>query len=153
MRHFNFKDTNNMGEVMIRLNVDAGLRQLGEQAPYFTITGKYRNYYDETESCGCIHDKILQYFPQLEDFVRFHCRHMDGSPMYPVENGWYFVQNHKVSALADHLLVTEEEAQKVIDDCSRDKEAFVAVVKSHEDRWKAEADALIKKYKLKIDKE
>lgn len=57
-----------------------------------------------------------------------------------------------LSVKAD-LLVSEEEAQKIIDDCQDDKEAFVAIIEANKDRWQEEANALIKKYKLKIDKE
>ena len=57
-----------------------------------------------------------------------------------------------LSVKAD-LLVSEEEAQKIIDNCQDDKNAFITIVEANKDRWKDEANALIKKYKLKIDKE
>lgn len=57
-----------------------------------------------------------------------------------------------LSVKAD-LLVSEEEAQKIIDDCQDDKESFIAIIEANKYRWQDEANALIKKYKLKIDKE
>ncbi|MBR1373554.1 hypothetical protein IJ556_03775 [bacterium] len=153
MRRFNFNEKNKHGDIMVSLSVKAGLLQLGEQAPYFTITGHYRNRFKGCDCGGCIHEIILEYMPELEDLVRFHVRHMDGTPLHTVENGWYFVENKMINALANHLLVSDEEAQKIIDDCQDDKNAFIAIVEANKDRWQDEANVLIKKYKLKIDKE
>lgn len=75
--------------VKIRLNDEC---KNGHQD--FAITGdiyeadrpKIDKYYI---SGGCIHDDILKHFPEFKMFVRLHLSDFNGTPMYPVANGYY----------------------------------------------------------------
>ena len=139
----------------------------------FSITATiYRNASFNTDdryflAGGCLHDKIEKYCRgQFSDLIRFHLRHEDGSPMYPVENGMYYAnaaifgkssKNHLTEeegkkALANHLLFSDEETNallaRVIEyptDKQR-KQYLSNVIEETKTRWKAEARRLKIKY-------
>ena len=49
--------------------------------------GQYKEYMG-----GCCHDEVAKHFPELAKFISLHlCNHY-GAPMYPVENGIYYVR-------------------------------------------------------------
>jgi hypothetical protein len=77
-----------------RLIVDAGLHFIrGNKKPYFSIVATedvldrdiWRNV-----SAGCLHEKIVEHFPELKPIVAMHLSDIDGEPMYALENGLYF---------------------------------------------------------------
>lgn len=100
-----------------------------------------------------------------EDFVSFILRNIEGKPMYPLENGMYFLgydsitgkhnlwedSTFNLNAVMNHFLISEEEAMRLhttleeMDDADR-----VSYVKGYIDalkpEWKQKADALRKKY-------
>ncbi|MDT8900613.1 hypothetical protein [Anaeroselena agilis] len=138
------------------------LTKIGDQTPYFSITGEvYPTKADGTRdrrrsmiACGCIHETILKAWPDLADLVALHLSDIDGQPMHAIENGWYWNggtkwQAYKRETLAAHLRVSEEEADRVHETCTT-KEQFAAYVEAQRPRWKAEAEAAIAKYDLKI---
>lgn len=57
-----------------------------ETEKYFSITGKTKY------SVGCIHDEILEHFPNLKPLVDIHLSDLNGIPMYAKENGWYWAK-------------------------------------------------------------
>lgn len=44
-------------------------------------------------SGGCIHEDVLNFFPEFKQFVRLHLCDYEGIPMYAVENGYYHLTN------------------------------------------------------------
>jgi len=86
-----------------RLEVDATLHQLGDQKPYFSITGELWRAnsagerdarFNDCEAWGCLHDYILKAAPALADLVAMHLSDVDGDPMHAEANGWYWLAGY-----------------------------------------------------------
>lgn len=92
---------------------------------------------------GCCHDEILKHFPQFQIFVNLHnCSHY-GQPLYPVENGMYFLKEKELTKAMDYLRITEEEAKELKDIALTDDKIYfrsalygMGII----DRWQKEAD-------------
>jgi hypothetical protein len=95
-----------------RIKVRAEIRSLGGQEPLFSITGdiqrqaKNNRWMDECG--GCIHDEILQHFPDLAPLVRVHLSDENGVPMHAYSNAAYWAgmtkyQQLDLEMLAEHL--------------------------------------------------
>lgn len=101
----------------IKIIVNIELTQLGNQKPYFSITGEvYPVDKPTTErnliSCGCCHDDIQAITKEFNDIIALHLSDIDGLPMYPLENGFY---HYAEGIKEDGTLVyfkNEEEKQK-----------------------------------------
>jgi len=76
------------------LIVEYGLNKIGDQKPYFMVTGELyhgRVKTREPEMCGCIHEEILKAFPSMTDIVALHLSDIDGIPMHAAANGYYWL--------------------------------------------------------------
>jgi len=88
------------GDVFI---ATAELSSIGDQAPYFSITGylydRNRNNGDSCVmnaagrrrwlgSCGCLHDETAEYIPEFAPLIRWHLTSTDG-PMHYMANAIY----------------------------------------------------------------
>lgn len=77
-----------------RIRAEYGLRKLGNQAPYFSITGEInrqaRNGRWVEDSCGCLHDEIAKFFPKLKPLIKWHLTSTDG-PMHYLANSKYWL--------------------------------------------------------------
>jgi hypothetical protein len=67
----------------------------GNERPYFSVTGEERNLRrrgdNQVEAGGCMHDEILQHFPQLAPVIALHLADDTGAPMYEVANANYWL--------------------------------------------------------------
>lgn len=161
--------------VHVALVVKFGLHHLsGNKAPYFSITAD--GYEDGRESfCGCCHEIIAERLPELADVIALHLSDIDGSPKYAASNAWYWLagvvdvgeQYHGGSGssakgagdclriFCNHVRVDEKTALAVIGKANKTtrakgkkaaREEFDRWIDTQRPRWKAEANALIRKY-------
>jgi hypothetical protein len=62
----------------------------GNKAPYFSLTGEVAiPGRRDCEECGCIHERLLEAWPELADLAALHLSDIDGSPSHGSANGWY----------------------------------------------------------------
>ncbi len=94
---------------------------------------------------GCIHDEILQHFPQLKCFVDLHCSNTQGTPLFGAVNGFYHLERGEIDTMVYSLRLSKEECDYLIKHAG-DKEHFryLLVKLGVPERWKKEAEAAIK---------
>lgn len=118
------------------------------QPPYFSCTGVMGTL------SGSLHKQMEEEHPgEYTDAIALHLSDIDGVPMYAVENGYYFLQvargniegEYTYETVAKHLRISVEDANKLQ---TYNKDQFTQFVEDQKPRWKAEADAAIKKYNL-----
>ena len=100
-----------------RIKVQAELVALGAQDPHFSITGSFRS--KDLDLDGCIHEKILEHFPELQILVDLHLADRDGVPLYAWENGAYWAGFSKylardVSQVGRHFRIEDSEALSLL---------------------------------------
>lgn len=115
----------------------------------FSMTGEiYDRYKSDARmiSCGCCHEEILAEFPEFKIFADLHLSDCQGTPMYAVENGYFFFKRGEYDKVRNILRLTDDELSFLVDNVS-DKEHFAYQL--HKlglpQRWKSEADEAIKK--------
>lgn len=79
-----------------KLVVNYGFNKIGEQEPYFSITADlfYKNIYCGKDiwkltACGCLHDLIGKYAPEIFPLVKWHLTDKNG-PMHYKDNGMFW---------------------------------------------------------------
>lgn len=98
--------------------------------------------YYKWASGGCQHEEIRKHFPEFSDFIRLHLSNVYGQPMYPVENGLYWLKSEGVEKCAEYLRITPDQAAQL----SKEKDYFkyqlfaLGIV----DQWRREAEAAIR---------
>ena len=74
------------------IQVEAGLHYLkGNSLPYFSVTGEIweRPNARDCVACGCLHDEVLKFWPELKPVIDLHLSDSNGQPMSAEANGWY----------------------------------------------------------------
>ena len=117
---------------LVKITVNAELvKRKGNDYAYFSLTGEIsrndRRYRDPIITCGCIHDEILNHFPQLAPLALVHLSGPDGQPMHAEANALYWAGGspdfhsgeYKPEMLAQHLQADRDIAKRV-------RQAFIA---------------------------
>ena len=165
--------------VRVSLVVKFGLHHLsGNKSPYFSITADGRE--DGRESFGgCCHDIIAERFPELADMIALHLSDMDGAPMHAGANAWYWLagvvdlgeEYHGGSGsfpksaseclriFCDYVRTDKATALQLAGKANQRtrrwgkkaaRDEFNDWIEAQRPRWKAEANAAIRKYRLGI---
>ena len=133
------------------------LHKIGDQLPYFSLTGRVVENGRETVS-GAIHKEILEAFPQLEDAAPLHLSDINGKPMHSFENGRYWAgftvwENGNSKNLSELWRITQDDAAELLYDILEFGFEEDLLKKFHDNqipRWKQEADNIINKYNLEV---
>lgn len=145
------------------------LTKFPNQDAYFSVThetwratkkGMKDKRFMNPVSCGACGHETEKKFPALTDLFEFHLRDVSGQPMYTIENGAYYVNHKNKETLAHHLMISEDEAENIINACDNATyEEAQVYIKDYIDKnnlrevWKAKADNLIQKYGLEVSYE
>jgi len=113
----------------------------------FHLTGSVYKYgHRNPEVCGCIHEEIEKYFPELRKFIPLHLCNYLGHPSYPEANGQYFIKHEGKEVAMRYLRITSDEFSKlsaVGDKEERPYFKYLLYKLGIVDRWKTEADEFI----------
>lgn len=140
--------------------MSACLSQLkGNVCPHFSIIGCARRAtsiwnidkrYKYPANYGVCHNLLLHVKPSLSDLVAMHLCDMDGTPMYALENGFFYCQHAETysdDAIAHHFRISLADVPALRGMSEAELSAWI---ETQRPRWKAEADAVISKYNLQI---
>lgn len=86
----------------------------------FAITWEIRSNRWIFESCWCIHEEIIEYFPHLKPIIDLHLSDCNGVPMYAIEN-WMYRMKQDLQKWLDYLRIKnisdiQKETLKAISD-------------------------------------
>lgn len=157
-----------------QITVNAGLHQLqGNTRPYFSVTADIalvsRTF--DPFACGCLHDEVVRYWPQLAPVIALHLSDDTGAPMYAAANGWYHLAGYYGGAderyhggnsstgaapdaclqtFADHVRLPIETVRVLADgwrnadDWTASKRWYLQWIETQRARWQSEAtDAVV----------
>ena len=100
----------------------------------FSITGSgwYKNSRTQGANvCGCVHEEILKFRPDLKIFVALHLSDAHGAPMYAVENGYYHFINSPLSVFENYMRIDYATSKVFLDSnlkISKDKRVFTNLI-------------------------
>ncbi len=144
-----------------KLTCCAKLQKIGKQTPYFSLTGKIVDKKGKFEAGGCLHDEIVQVWPDLQILADIHLSDENGIPPHAVENGFYFAGGfpkefsdaRSPKKLAKLFRITEKEANEICVEISENpnQERFRSICCLKLDDWALQAKNAIEKFDLKIE--
>lgn len=140
----------------LRVEVEVKLYKLrGNKYPYWSVTGTIKKGYgiELEEICGAIGDRLIEYFPEVEQFERLHLSDGKGIPNWSIENGWYYKQTGDREALKNNLRLNDEEVNVLMNMPDKDSFRYCIHVSGIEKRWNKESeDAIAELERLSGDK-
>ena len=74
-----------------RVIAQYGFNKIGDQKPYFAITGEVR-VDNRMEVCGCVHDEIQKNIKHLKPLIKWHLCDYDGTPMHYIANSIFWFE-------------------------------------------------------------
>lgn len=114
----------------------------------FLITGDvYKKNRKRTDRnliiSGAIGDYISEEFPEFKIFNNLHLSRFDGTPMYAIENGLYFIKEGNLEAAKNHFRISDEEMKEIR--CAENEQHLYFLLKNKGiiQKWKDEAGKAI----------
>ena len=140
----------------LRAEVEVELYKLKDNKyPYWSVTGEIKKGYgiDSEEIGGAIGDRLIEYFPEIEQFERLHLSDGKGIPCWNITNGWYYKQTGNREALKNNLRLRDEEVDMLMNMPDKDSFRYWIYVSGIEKRWNKESeDAIAELERLSGDK-
>lgn len=140
----------------LRAEVEVELYKLkGNKYPHWSVTGEIKKGYgrDLEEISGAIGDRLIEYFPEIEQFEKLHLSDGKGIPVWNITNGWYYKQTRNREALKNNLRLSDEEADVLMNAPDKDSFRYYIHVSGIEKRWNKESeDAIAELERLSGDK-
>jgi hypothetical protein len=121
---------------------------------------------DDCQACGCLHNEILEAFPQLSPLVALHlCDKETGEPLHALANSFYWLAGalgglgeryhganggsgspmtaeQCMKTFANYIRVTPARAEQIAERVTKAaKLAFAECIEEERPRWKSEAIA------------
>lgn len=130
----------------LRAEVEVKLYKLkGNEYPYWSVTGIIQKGYgvELEEICGAIGDRLIEYFPEIEQFERLHLSDGKGIPNWAVINGWYYKLTGDREALKNNLRLSDEEVNVLMNMPDKDSFRYCIHVSGIEKRWNKESEDAI----------
>lgn len=152
MKNLVYKNKYKEGD--LRAEVEVKLYR-GNKYPYWSVTGTIKKGYgiELEEICGAIGDRLIEYFPEVEQFERLHLSDGKGIPIWSIENGWYYKQIRHREALKNNLRLSDEEVNVLMNMPDKDSFRYCIHVSGIEKRWNKESeDAIAELERLSGDK-
>ena len=129
------------------------------EKPYFSIIGIVERAtrrgtidkrYKNPVCFGACYDILQRVKPSLTDLISMRLSDIDGTPLHDLENGYYYCEHPEDfddDVIAKHFRVPLADVPALR---KMTKAALSTWIETQRPRWKAEADAVIEKYKLQI---
>lgn len=112
-----YKETKKIGENTF-IDVEIGLRYIKENGySYFYAVGdvyELKRARKKIISSGCIHEEILEYFPEFKTFVQLHGNSSYGMPMHMLSNLKFAIDNNKIDEICRYLGISDVMAKELI---------------------------------------
>lgn len=132
----------------LRAEVEVKLYKLkGNEYPYWSVIGTIQKGYgiELEEICGAIGDRLIEYFPEIEQFEILRLSDGKGIPNWAVINGWYYKQTGDKEALKNNLRLSDEEVNVLMNMPDKDSFRYCIHVSGIEKRWNKESEDAIAK--------
>ena len=112
-----YKETKKIGENTF-IDVEIELRYIKENGySYFYAVGdvyELKRARKEIIYSGCIHEKILKYFPEFKIFVQLHRYSSYGISMHMISNIKFYIDNDEIDAICSSLDISDVMAKELI---------------------------------------
>lgn len=110
-------------KVPCTLIVKYGMEKLGDQEPYFSITGEIRKRSGVMLTCGRLDEDIKKHLPELAELVPWCLTKQSGLPMHYAENSLYHFKNYKQHIIESLVAADEEGRQKALEDADKESDS------------------------------
>lgn len=112
-----YKKTKKIGENTF-IDVEIGLRYIKENFySYFYVIGdvyELKRARKKIIYSGCIHEEILEYFPEFKTFVQLHGNSSYGMPLHMISNIKFYIDNNEIDAICSSLGISDVMAKELI---------------------------------------
>lgn len=112
-----YKGTKKIGKNTF-IDVEIGLRYIKENvySSFYAVGDVYelKRARKKIISSGCIHEEILEYFPEFKTFVQLHGNLSYGMPIHMISNIKFYIDNDEIDVICSSLGISDVMAKELI---------------------------------------